>query len=146
MAGSFFCGEGPRFRCYGRTAALRLIVQPCDEDDSFFFFRFSCNGAPMEWNSQNKNRSTRRETCPSATLSTANPIWTDLGSNPGPRGGRPATNRLQRGTAVARQLLKRHNIRLLCSRHTLPPNMRTARVREVYYLTTLSVAVCVQRR
>jgi hypothetical protein len=26
-------GEGPRSRCYGRTAALRLIVQPCDEDD-----------------------------------------------------------------------------------------------------------------
>jgi hypothetical protein len=27
------CGEGPRSRCYGRTAAMRLIVQPCDEDD-----------------------------------------------------------------------------------------------------------------
>jgi hypothetical protein len=27
------CGEGPRSRCYGRTAALMLIVQPCDEDD-----------------------------------------------------------------------------------------------------------------
>jgi hypothetical protein len=25
--------EGPRSRSYGRTAALRLIVQPCDEDD-----------------------------------------------------------------------------------------------------------------
>jgi hypothetical protein len=30
---SFFCGEGPRSRCYGRTAALRLIVQPFDEDE-----------------------------------------------------------------------------------------------------------------
>jgi hypothetical protein len=28
-----FVDEGPRSRCYGRTAALRLIVQPCDEDD-----------------------------------------------------------------------------------------------------------------
>jgi hypothetical protein len=26
-----FCGEGPRSRRYGRTAALRLIVQLCDE-------------------------------------------------------------------------------------------------------------------
>jgi hypothetical protein len=26
-------GEGPLSRCCGRTAALRLIVQPCDEDD-----------------------------------------------------------------------------------------------------------------
>jgi hypothetical protein len=29
----FFCGEGPHSRCYGRTAALRLIVKPYDEDD-----------------------------------------------------------------------------------------------------------------
>jgi hypothetical protein len=28
-----FYGEGPRSRCYGHTAALRFIVQPCDEDD-----------------------------------------------------------------------------------------------------------------
>jgi hypothetical protein len=37
----FFCEEGPRSRCYDRTAALRLIVQPCDEekdDQSFFHF------------------------------------------------------------------------------------------------------------
>jgi hypothetical protein len=27
-----FYGEGPRSRCYGRTAAFRLIVQPCDKD------------------------------------------------------------------------------------------------------------------
>jgi hypothetical protein len=32
----FFCGEGPRSRCYGRTTALRLIVQSCDEGDQFF--------------------------------------------------------------------------------------------------------------
>jgi hypothetical protein len=35
----FFSGEGPRSRRYGRTAALRLIVQPCDEgddDDDYF--------------------------------------------------------------------------------------------------------------
>jgi hypothetical protein len=47
---NFFFG-GPRSRCYGRTAALRLIVQPCDEDeekgDQFFSF-FSSNGAPVE--------------------------------------------------------------------------------------------------
>jgi hypothetical protein len=43
---AFFCGEGPRSRSYGRTAALRLIVQPCDEDYSFLVF--PCNGAPVE--------------------------------------------------------------------------------------------------
>jgi hypothetical protein len=39
------------------------------------------------------------KTCPSATLSTTNPIWPDLGSNPGRRGGKPAINRLGYGTA-----------------------------------------------
>jgi hypothetical protein len=29
---TFFYGKGSRRRCHGRTAALRLIVQPCDED------------------------------------------------------------------------------------------------------------------
>jgi hypothetical protein len=41
-----FSGEGPRSRGYGRTAALRLIVQPCDEDDQFFFS--PCTGAAVE--------------------------------------------------------------------------------------------------
>jgi hypothetical protein len=36
----FFGGEGPRSRCYGRTAALRLIVQPCEEDDEVVFSAF----------------------------------------------------------------------------------------------------------
>jgi hypothetical protein len=37
------CGEGPRSRRYGRTAALRLIVQPYDEDedDDYYFLSFS---------------------------------------------------------------------------------------------------------
>jgi hypothetical protein len=45
-------GEGPRSRHYGRTAALRLLVQPCDEDgdddNDYFFYPFASNGAPME--------------------------------------------------------------------------------------------------
>jgi hypothetical protein len=46
-----------------------------------------------------ENRSTRGKTRPSATLSTTNPTWTDPGSNPGLRGGRPAANRPSHGTA-----------------------------------------------
>jgi hypothetical protein len=40
----FFSGEGPRGRRYGRTAALRLLVQPCDDDDDaddYYFLSFS---------------------------------------------------------------------------------------------------------
>jgi hypothetical protein len=39
------------------------------------------------------------KTRPSATLSTTNPTWSDPGSNPGRRGGNPATNRLSYGAA-----------------------------------------------
>jgi hypothetical protein len=42
QAGFCFSGEGPRSRRYGRTAALRLLVQPCDEvDDADYFLSFS---------------------------------------------------------------------------------------------------------
>jgi hypothetical protein len=94
---SFFF-EWPRSRFYRRTAALRLIVQPCDEDDQCFFV-FPSNGAPVEWNWQGKTEVLGEKTYPSATLSTTNLTWTDSGSNPGLRSERPATNRLNHGTA-----------------------------------------------
>jgi hypothetical protein len=53
-----------------------------------------------------ENRRTRGKTCPSSTLSTTNPTWTDPGSNPGLRGGRPAANSVSHGTARIRGLLR----------------------------------------
>jgi hypothetical protein len=47
-----------------------------------------------------ENRSTRGKTCPSATLSTTNPTWTDPGSNPGLRDGMAAANRLSHVTVM----------------------------------------------
>jgi hypothetical protein len=49
------------------------------------------------------------KTCPSATLSITNPTWDNLVSNPGRRGGKPATNRLNYGTVIT--IL----VKLLCS-------------------------------
>jgi hypothetical protein len=47
-----------------------------------------------EWNEDWQGKPKYSEkTCPSATLSTTNPTWPDPGSNPGRRGGKPATNR-----------------------------------------------------
>jgi hypothetical protein len=54
-----------------------------------------------------ENRSTRRKTSPSATLSTKNLTWTDSGSNPGLRDESPATNRLSHGTAFVRYLCRK---------------------------------------
>ena len=54
---------------------------------SVFFFIFPSHSAPVEWNWEGKTEVLGGEkTCPSATLSTTNPAWTDLGSNPGLRG------------------------------------------------------------
>jgi hypothetical protein len=41
------------------------------------------------------------KTCPNATSSTTNPTWLDPGSNPGLRGGKPATNRFSYGSALS---------------------------------------------
>jgi hypothetical protein len=45
-----------------------------------------------------ENRRTQRETCPSATLSTTNPTWTNVGAYPHLRSAKPATNRLSYDT------------------------------------------------
>jgi hypothetical protein len=42
-----------------------------------------------------------QKTCPSATLSTTNPEWSDLGSNTGRRDGKPATNHPSYGMAFS---------------------------------------------
>jgi hypothetical protein len=46
------------------------------------------------------NRNTPRRPAPSATLSTTNPTWHDLRSNPGRSIGKPANNRLNYGMAT----------------------------------------------
>jgi hypothetical protein len=46
-----------------------------------------------------ENERTRRKPCPSAILSTTNPVWIDPGANPGLGSDRLATNRLSHGTA-----------------------------------------------
>jgi hypothetical protein len=53
----------------------------------------------VEWELARKPKYSEK-TCPSATLSTTNPIWLVLVSNPGRRGGKPVTNRLNYSTAV----------------------------------------------
>jgi hypothetical protein len=49
-----------------------------------------------------EDRLTGCKICHSATLSTTNVTWTDLGSNPVLRSERPATDRLSHGVALLR--------------------------------------------
>jgi hypothetical protein len=63
-----------------------------------FVVLFRVMEAPVEWNGQGKTEVLFGKTCPSATLSTTNPTWTDRRSNPCLCSGRPAANRLSHGT------------------------------------------------
>jgi hypothetical protein len=45
--------EGPRSRCYGRTAAVKAYCATLWWS-WLVFFVFPCNGAPVEWNWQGK--------------------------------------------------------------------------------------------
>jgi hypothetical protein len=65
------------------------FVQP--PDDTWVNMKLRCNDLT------GKNWRSRRETCPSATLSTTNLTWTDMGAKPCLHGEKPVTNRLSYG-------------------------------------------------
>jgi hypothetical protein len=56
------------------------------------------------------------KTYPSATSSTANATWLDVGSNPDRRGGNLVTNRLSYGTSSPTYRLQ---VRIVCGRSRL---------------------------
>jgi hypothetical protein len=49
---------------------------------------------------------TGTETCPSDTLSTTNPTWTDPGANPGLRGERPAMSQVHSNVPLHLEFIK----------------------------------------
>jgi hypothetical protein len=68
---SFLHGEGPRSRCYGETTVLRFLAQPNDEDEDEQLFYQVLQVMEHQWNEIDRGKpTTRRKTCPSATLST----------------------------------------------------------------------------
>jgi hypothetical protein len=75
------------------TSAANWPIVPAPDDRWWRVWTSWWNGT---WLGQQKYS---EKTCPSATLSTTNPTWPDLGSNPGRRGGKLSANRLSFGTA-----------------------------------------------
>jgi hypothetical protein len=74
-----------------KTYCATLVMKTKRKIISFFHCSKSWSTSGMKLTGENRCR--RGKTGPSATLSTTNPTWADPGSNPGLRGGRPATNR-----------------------------------------------------
>jgi hypothetical protein len=82
---------GVRLSPLGTSTTKWPIVPPSDDRWLLWSSRWNEN-----WQVKPKYS---EKTCPSATLSTTNPTWPDLGSNPGRRGWKPATKRLSYGMA-----------------------------------------------
>jgi hypothetical protein len=93
----FYFSHGVRLSPLGSAATVWPTVPAPDDRWWLWSNRWNAN-----WQGKPKYC---EKTCPSATLSTTNPIWPDLGWYPGRRGGKPATNRLSYGTAPLLMLL-----------------------------------------
>jgi hypothetical protein len=76
---------------------VRLVRRQLIGPDDGLWWMWS---SPWNENWQGKPKYSEK-TCPSATSSTTNPPWTDLGSNSGSRREKPATNHLSYGTACS---------------------------------------------
>jgi hypothetical protein len=87
----FYFSHGVRLSPLGTAATVWPIVPAPDDRWWVRSNRWNAN-----WQGKQKYS---EKTCSSAILSTTNPTWSDPASNPGRRGGKPATNRLSYGTA-----------------------------------------------
>jgi hypothetical protein len=88
--------------CHGGREREKYFIQRRYQCGTYMASVFGDLNLSMEhwWDDADRGiQSCRKGTCCSAILSTTNRTWTELGSNPGLRGERPATNRLSHGTA-----------------------------------------------
>jgi hypothetical protein len=94
----FWCGT----KSLGTAATSGVLYKPqmIDEGDC---------GAIDGMKIGRGHRSTRRKPAPAPLCPPQNPTWPYLGSNPGRRGGKPATNRLSYGAAKYPMLRLRLN-------------------------------------
>jgi hypothetical protein len=92
-----FRGGGGTWVHLVRRPLFGLLYQPRIIDDVW----------SSRWNENWQGKPKYSEkTCPTATLSTTNPPWPDLGSNPGRRGEKQTTNHLSYGTPSPPHYLK----------------------------------------
>jgi hypothetical protein len=77
------------------------------------------------------------ETCPSATLPTADPAWLDPGSNPGRHGEKPETNCLRHSLVVPqeRRQISTYHIRPVVSCYVIQVIWRSMKGNKIYAIT-----------
>jgi hypothetical protein len=89
---NFYCCDGVRL-CLCGTVPL---TDPLSISQMIQEWIWSSGGMILT----GENRRTWRKSCPSATLSTTNRTWTDLGENSVLHSKKPETNRLSYGTVL----------------------------------------------
>jgi hypothetical protein len=100
----FFSREDPRCRRYGRTAALRLLLQPKDEDYIFVLFlvmEHRWNETDREEPKNSGGKPVPVPLCPPQIPHGPTPV-----SNPGLRRGKSAAKRLSHGRALVWKLIQ----------------------------------------
>jgi hypothetical protein len=106
------------------TSATNCPIVPA-RDNRWWWWVWSCR-----WNKNWQGKPKYSEkTCSNATLSTTNPTWPDVGSDPGRRGGKPATNRLIYGRALKEIVTEK----LICTYNKT--NTRTFLVANLFIVT-----------
>jgi hypothetical protein len=96
------------------TSAINRPIVPAPYDRWWWMWS-------SRWN-ENWQRKPKylEETCPSVTLPTTNPTWSDLGSNRRCRDGKPSTNRLSYCTANEHQQVYFFRVSLQASYNYFP--------------------------
>jgi hypothetical protein len=114
---------------------IGLLYQPRMIDDEY--------GAVCGMRIGRENRSTRRKPVTIATFSSTNPTWRDLDSNPGRRGGKPATKPLSYGTAMKLYLrtFKKRTIRIYehCTAKLALVNLTLCFMKKYIQLTNIEI-------
>jgi hypothetical protein len=126
---------GVRLSTLGTSATIWPIV-PTPDDRWWWVWSSRWN---ENWQGKPKYS---EKTCPSSTLSTTNPTWSDLGWNPGRRGGKPATNRLSYDTASKKALkVCQRNLVLGVHIKTCLANINLGRIGQLYTCITLYIKI-----
>jgi hypothetical protein len=110
---------GVRLSLLGTSVSFWPIVLA--SDDGWWWWMWS-----SRWNEWQGKPNYSEKTCPSAALSTTNPTWSDLGSNPSRRSGKTAIIRLSYGMASYSILPDRITMRTtttmaMCFRYSVFP-------------------------
>jgi hypothetical protein len=130
---TYLSSDGVRLSPLGTSTSIWPNV-PAPDDRWWWWWLWS-----SRWNENwQGNPKYSEKTYPTATLSITNPTRCDLGSNPGRRNGKPATNHLSYGTALQCWLINQFII-LIKKSHSFMPGKKVGLIIVPYFVALISL-------